>query len=288
MSITRSDDYRAAGAEAAEILLKQRRFLVEKQKIALTILVKRARVLRNIEAITGLRFDVDHKAPKGVAGYMTVADRRVFITESTLDDPEWAKYVSRHEAMHVHTGNCHLGFKENLPSEQFDVLKEEFARKNIDIKKRRWGEGFNDLKTIKAHGKHENSGYLQEDVPAAEKLDDLCIKVTGKSLLAAFGNRDLFLSRLRELSDMLLLQKTINTIKIVDNEGKEISSSQAKQIKQKLHERLPTNHTENKEDAERIVKKMFFDLEGIARLRKFFGVKASNDGESIGSYNIAA
>ena len=175
MSIVRSDDYRAAGAEAAEILLQQQEILSEENKIALSIQVKRTRVLRKVEALTGLRFSVDRKAPKGVAGYMLIATGEVSLAEESLDDEDWAKYVGYHEANHVHTQNCHLDFEENVPADQFKALKDELAKKKINIKEINWTEGFNDLKTINTHGKNDNSGYLQKEVPAAEKLDDLCI-----------------------------------------------------------------------------------------------------------------
>lgn len=173
---------------------------------ATEVLEERAAVLSSIESATGLRFGVAvNGVAANVAAFVQTGSRRAFVSEGTLDDLRFATYAAHHEAEHLRNGVFGLDVKANVPHEGVDAIGtalgiSDWADEDLV-------EGFNDWGTILKVGRNEKSGYLEVEVPLAQKLEALCLKWTGASLRQAFsfGNVELFFERLRFLGELLLM-----------------------------------------------------------------------------------
>ena len=151
--------------------------------------------------------------------------------------------------------------------DQYDVLKEELRALDVDIAGVNWIEGFTDLLTAREIGVHSQSGYADREVPAAEKLDDLCIEMTGASLAEAFNlnNVPLFTSRLRLLCEVLMMSKAYKKFASQDEEV----SGMKGEIYVKIQTYRPI--VESREEAEKAVAKMIAECVALKRIRRYVG-----------------
>lgn len=151
----------------------------------------------------------DNGLEKNVAAFVATAEKKDFMVEHTLDNYEWALYAWRHEGEHLHNGIFDVDLKGNMSAQQIASLKEIVGGEHGDITRVNLVEGFNDLITKRKWGDHQNSGYNDEEVPAAEKLEQICQKEIGESLVKAFdsGNIDYFYELLRRTCDIVRIKK---------------------------------------------------------------------------------
>lgn len=151
----------------------------------------------------------DNGLEKNVAAFVATGEKKDFMVEHTLDNYEWALYAWRHEGEHLHNGIFDVDLKGNMSVQQLASLKEIVGGEHGDITKVNLVEGFNDLITKRKWGDHQNSGYNDEEVPAAEKLEQICQKEIGESLVKAFdgGNIEYFYELLRRVCDIVRVKK---------------------------------------------------------------------------------
>lgn len=151
----------------------------------------------------------DNGLKKNVAAFVATAEKKDFMVEHTLDNYEWALYAWRHEGEHLHNGIFDVDLKGNMSAEQIASLKEIVGGEHGDITQVDLVEGFNDLITKRKWGDHQNSGYNDEEVPAAEKLEQICQREIGESLVRAFdnGNIEYFYELLRRTCDIVRVKK---------------------------------------------------------------------------------
>lgn len=209
MKIMESDDYREYGENAGEILREHSQVLDVDQKSDLEIVKRRAETLQKIEAATGLDFAVANDTDPHVAAFVTTADSKAHMVEHTLDNYDWALYAARHEKEHVNNKIYSIDLRKNLELQHFDILREFMQDEGVEIEDVDLMEGFNDLITATKYGANDKSGYSDEEVPAAKKLDEICLKLTGFSLMWTFdsGNKNLFYRRLALLCTLLETNK---------------------------------------------------------------------------------
>jgi hypothetical protein len=209
-----SDDYREYGENAGEILRTHEQVLESKDKKYLFAVKQRAETLCAIEAATGLDFAVANDTDPHVAAFVTTADSKPHIVEHVLGDYDLALYAARHEKEHIHNHIYHLDLEKNLELRQFETLREFMKDFGVDIGEVDLMEGFNDLITATKYGANDNSGYKDEEVPAAKKLDQLCLKLTGYSLMWTFdgGNKQLFYRRLALLCTMIAVNSAAKNV----------------------------------------------------------------------------
>jgi hypothetical protein len=181
----------------------------EKKDPEIERIIQREKMLSKIEAATGIKFDVITKhdsSNEKAAAMVETGSKKAYVSEKTLDsDLNWALYAAHHERNHLKNGIFEINPNKYLSYDHAALVAESIGLDDlmeVDLM-----EGFNDLITIGEKGKHQNSGYLKKDVPAAEKLEDLALEHTGESLLEAFksGNLAMFYYRFKKLADCLLL-----------------------------------------------------------------------------------
>jgi len=269
MDVTKSQHFGEAGEQAEKVLRLHGNALASDERKSLEVQQKRARTLAIIENLTGLKFDVFRKADPRIAAFITVAGKETHIAEQTLDDPVWAAYAAWHETMHKKTANfMNMGKYRFLGHDYFETVNEEIGDSNIQLGNFSVVEAFTDLLTAQEHGEHPNSGYLEREVPAAEKLEELCLKMTGNSLAEAFrmNNVALFHQRLERLGEVLLMRKAFDDFAEKDR-GLE---GFREQMEQKMKDLKPIVKTV--EDAERFVGKMIAECIAIKEKRVYFGL----------------
>jgi hypothetical protein len=151
----------------------------------------------------------DNGLEKNVAAFVATREKKDFMVEHTLDNYEWALYAWRHEGEHLHNGIFDVDLKGNMSVQQIASLKEIVGGEHGDITQVNLVEGFNDLITRRKWGANDNSGYKDEEVPAAEKLEQVCQKEIGESLVSAFdkGNIEYFYELLRRVCDIARVKK---------------------------------------------------------------------------------
>jgi|GEM_PF-6979072 len=147
-----------------------------------------------------------------VAAFVPTVEKEGYIVEHTLDNFDWALHAWRHELGHIkhlHQGTCDIELEEKLSKQRLNTLQEIVGDEFGDIAKINLLEGFNDANTMHKHGANDNSGYNHLEVPAAKKLEQLCMKETGQSLVSAFdqGNMDFFYELLRRTCDIVRVKK---------------------------------------------------------------------------------
>ncbi len=270
MEVTTSQQFREAGEQAKDILRLQGNSLDFKGKRSLELDVLRASNLRKVEEVTGLKFDVFEKADPHIGAFITVADQKTFMAAHSLDDLEWALFAGKHELKHKQTkdfmqvGNS----KITVFSDQYDVLDQELQDMGIDMKSINWIEGFTDLLTAREIGKKSTSGYADHEVPAAEKLDALCLEKTGASLAEAFNanNVPLFTSMLRGLCESLMMEKAYDHLAGQDPE----IESMRPQVKEKMKNYRPI--VQSREEAEKAVSKMIAECVALQQIRRYVGL----------------
>lgn len=269
MEVTKSQDFRQAGEQAQDILRLHGDALDSNQKRSLELDVLRSQNLKKVERATGLKFDVFQNADPHIAAFITVGEKKTFMAAHSLDNLEWSIHAAKHELKHKQTCNfMQLGDKKiTVFQDQFDVLKDELQTLQVDIEGIDWVEGFTDLLTVEENGFATKSGYADREVPAAGKLDNLCIKKTGASLAEAFNMNHvpLFTARIRRLCEVLLLEKAVKHLANRDHEIEEMQP----EIEAKLATLKPM--ADSKEDAEKAVSKIIAECIALKQVRGYFG-----------------
>lgn len=204
-----SEGFERAGRKAGEILRGSEK-IESRQRPLLEKLCTGREVLQAMER-NGLKFNVVEGGPANAAAWVVPGDPRPYVALETLfkGDITWALHVAHHEQGHIVTGVTDLDLRKNLPIERVSAL--ERALDVPDLPLINLLEGFNERRTIKAIGKHENVAYLYKEVPIADELEKRCIALTGASLQEAYneGNEELFFERIRALADRLLVEEKI-------------------------------------------------------------------------------
>jgi hypothetical protein len=198
MNIIESDQYRSRGQAAKEMLERNGHLLESGQKELLGITVRRAEVHRRLEdTVIGKKIAVaNDNSEKNVGGFVTLDDNKIHITEEIMDDPDLAKKVAQHEDGHVEHNNAgirKIDFKENLEEEAYKTIKEYLAGYGFDLDQVNFIEGFNEAKTARKFGKNEKCAYNLKEVPAVERLEELCMKELGQSVIDAFTQNNIAL-----------------------------------------------------------------------------------------------
>jgi len=267
MEVIKSHDFREGGEQANEVLRLHDKELGENERKYLKVREKRAKTLKIIEGLTGLKFDVFRKGEAHVAAFITVAGKETYIAEHTLDDPVWAAYAAYHEAMHKKTSNfMTMGKHAFIKHDYFEAVNEELKGTDVQLGEFNVCEGFTDALTADAHGEHANSGYNHHEVPAAEKLEELCTEMTGASLMEAFKSNDvaLFHLRLERLGEVLLMRKAFDDFAKQDEELEEMRP----QVLEKIQVLKPIVTTT--EEAERFVGKIVAECVALERVEGYF------------------
>jgi hypothetical protein len=180
-----------------------------------TVLKRRSETLSQVEAVTGLRFNVMKGDTGHVGGMANLNSVQVFIAEKFLDEDkrDLAIKIGAHEGNHMRTKIGSLEVEQELEKENpkyKEVLKKVLGKS--DFGDTFLMEGFNELLTARDFGHNEKCKYNEAEVPAAEKLERLCKKLTGESLLKAFetGDKQLFFMRLKVLCEMLIIREKVD------------------------------------------------------------------------------
>ncbi len=185
-----SGDYRAHAQEWGEFEEKVEQAgqeLPEEVKSKALLFKERAKVLKEVEDATGLKFDVAQRISQPrVAAFVKTDNWKAFMGEHTLDNREMALHAAHHEKEHTLNKISHVPVELLAPKERKildGALGEEF--KSVDLV-----EGFNDWSTQDKHGEHSGSGYNIKEVPMAKKLEDLGRKHRVGSFLETFRAGD--------------------------------------------------------------------------------------------------
>ncbi len=180
----------------------------------LEIRKRKVDVLKSVEAVTGLRFDVMIRGPKNIGGMAKPEEGRVLIADYVLGSKEAgaAVKIAGHEKMHMDTKICELDFERRLKPNHLNVLKNFLGISRIE--KEFFMEGFTELLTARKYGFNSLCLYNENEVPAAEKLENLCMVNTGCSLAASFerGDEGEFFKRLEVLCEVLSVKEKIGYV----------------------------------------------------------------------------
>lgn len=203
MEVFSSEQYRKKARAAEECLKEGKNGLPEQTRLQLEIIKRRGETHRKIEAATAGSCNIFSTQESGYFNVAGFNDGSSHLKEETLDDYAWALHVKRHEDLHSSAlGN--IDPKKYLPKANQKALADELGLNDLtDIN---WVEGFTELSNITSHGKNHKCAYLKKEVPAANKLDDLCKEHLRESLLPSFKTKNaaLFYYLLRKLSDKLI------------------------------------------------------------------------------------
>lgn len=267
MEVMESKDFRKWGRDAADIQRHHAKELDQEAKRSLEVDVVRAKNLAKIEAATGLTFKVFAKGEPHVAAFVRVDNLETYMASHSLDNLDWAIYAAKHELKHIQTKDfMRLHDKPITVSEdQYDVLDDALKSLDVDMKHVDWVEGFTDMLTARENGEHSNSGYNDHEVPAAEKLDSLCLEKTGISLADAFNanNVPLFTARLKRLCEVLLLEESFDELAEQDVEV----AGMRTEVKVRMDAYKPIVQT--KDDAEKFVAKMVAECLALKQIRRY-------------------
>lgn len=225
------------------------------------------KVLKKVEAATGLSFDVvtdKDSDSQNMAACVDFTLNKVFISEETLaaNDNNWAIYAGRHEKEHLASGVKSFDVTKDLSSDHQNALQEVLKGQDLETDAM---EGFNDLSTIKRYGKHKKSGYLKKEVPFAEQLEEVCKKETGYSLLETYrsGNAPLLNYRVRKLADKVLCKQAFDELK--KEKIAIINWRKFSTLEKQLNSEQPA--VSNFDQARQTVQKLFADQNQIDTIR---------------------
>ena len=211
--VKKSGEYHERARKMEEVISLGQ--MLHEQKRMLDIEVRRSKVLADIESATGLKFNVMTSGPQHVGGFAELDKGEVTINEAYLDDDKkgLALKIAGHEKNHLRTKVRKLEVEEKLSGELPDYLKNlrDLLGKS-DIDEKFLMEGFNELLTERDYGFNEHCKYNDAEVPAARKLERLCLFNCGVSLLSAYeeGDKDLFFRRLKVLCAMLSIKGMVD------------------------------------------------------------------------------
>lgn len=212
MRAIESKKFREQGEQAAEILRLNPNLHAESRE-ALEVRKRQSEVHRMIESRADIKLTVvEEGAPPNAAAFVEHSAingklRQAYIVNGVLGNPDHALHAAKHEEMHIVSGFTAIELRKELNDDQLRILQQRLGIQNED--ETFWLEGFNELATIEDSGRDPNCGYNDEEVPAAQKLETLCMESTGVSLLATYkmGDKQRFYDRLRMLCDALLIEE---------------------------------------------------------------------------------
>lgn len=210
MKITNSAEYRKIAEEITSEDLSNLRENGQNELVDyIETQRQRSQVHRRIEAATGLRFTVVHEGiDPNIAAFVETANDNNYISEAVLDDPTLALHAAKHEAEHRNNKVFSISLNQ-LSKEENTLLAETFGVEKLD--ETELIEGFNELSTFRKHGSNNHSGYVEKEVPLAEKIEKLIQEKLNVSMLEIFrsGNQEKFIITLQQLAIHLKLQKTL-------------------------------------------------------------------------------
>lgn len=283
MKTMASVDYHRTADQAEETLQERGEEMSRDERAGLELWQKREKTLRTIERLTGLKFNVFKDADLHMAAFITVADLNTNIAEASLDDGVWAAYAAWHEKMHHDTeAFMRHGDYAYLPGDHYDALKTTMAANDVQLGNVDLTEGFTDMLTAQEHGTHANSGYNDHKVPAAEKLEKICLAMTGESLARAFrkNDRGLFHRRLERLAKVLLMREKYEQV-IQNGQSGEwgVSSEDMAALKPRVYVKMKAEKAvvDNPKSAEEMVKDFLEEARMENAAYEFLGVAAAND-----------
>jgi hypothetical protein len=257
-------------AVAAETL-QDSEFVPEEARKALRARIDAATVLESIRGIHSDIRIVTDGAPAYAAGFVesgASASGPMYITEQTLEDPTFARHVAIHEKGHLTSGIYGLPILTTFTENHFGSIADALG---FDMHTTDLVEGFNEFNTIRQDRRDGRVAYLQKEVPAAEKLEKLCLEVLKISLADLFekGNKLAFAETLKKLADKLLLRTAYL-------EQQQRRPNLSPQIRDKVGKRIASELFEvvDAADAEEIVAQIFAEEEKTAVLKEFFATAA--------------
>ncbi len=206
MEVFTSQKFRKKTEIAAEILDEEGNRLKDEERLHLEILEKRGETHRKIEAVTGGQCNIFRGTAFGDTGVAGYNDGQSHLREDVLDDYGFALHVKKHEDLHG-AAMKEVALKKYLTADQIKALAE--ALKEPSISTINLMEGFTEMINIRANGKEQRCDYLKLEVPAAQRLENLALARTGRSLAAAFGTNNVsdFYCTLQRLSESLTEKK---------------------------------------------------------------------------------
>ena len=199
-------------AEESKAVLKEHgRSLSYEQAHAAIVNVKRHETLKKISAVTGHKLGVLEGGAANIAGVTDTASLKVGIRDDILvHNFDEALDVARHEIEHVET-DMFFDMDEMLylKGENLEAMRRFLQQQGIQMSETRWYEGATENSKAHKHGKNDNCAYNGCDVPAVEKLDQLCIDLTGASPMEAFKsrNKSAFKERIKAFSNVILARE---------------------------------------------------------------------------------
>jgi hypothetical protein len=195
-----SHEYHRAAKETA----KTAKELGMEKELETDVLLERSRVLRRIESATGIQFAVGRDpSQKSAAAWIETGTKKVYMAEDTLSNERMALHAAHHENEHRKNG-FFWEVWNSLDSIDAQTIQ-TFLGKKTDLV-----EGFNEMITMQKHGRNENVAYLQNDVPAAIKLEHLANQL-GFSLKTFFaeGNLEMFVMGMERVAEHIRTRKNI-------------------------------------------------------------------------------
>ena len=209
MEVIRSADMRKHRLDVKNAL-RHNPELDEESRRRLELQMKMAEVHSKVESRAGIRLNtVMSGGPSHAAAFVSKSNieqgkQEAEIVVHTLNDPEHAIHAGIHEAWHIKSRFTAIEMEKELHPEHLQLLQQTLGIQELD--QTFWVEGFNELSTIQDVGKDANCAYNAAEVPAAQKLENLCIQWTGESLLGSYRSADKqsFYNRLRKLCDLLM------------------------------------------------------------------------------------
>ncbi|MEZ4086896.1 MAG: hypothetical protein R3B71_00920 [Candidatus Gracilibacteria bacterium] len=209
MEVIRSADMRKYGQEIKDVI-RQNPEMDAQSRRALEVQKDLVEVHQMVERRTGHIINtVMHGGPKNAAAFVETSNiqsgkKEHNVDVHTLYDAEHALHAGMHEAWHVKSRFTAIELEKELHPEHLELLQQTLGIQEVD--QIFWLEGFNELATIQDIGKDANCAYNAAEVPAAQKLELLCMQWTGESLLGSYRSADkqTFYNRLRKLCDLLM------------------------------------------------------------------------------------
>jgi hypothetical protein len=262
METIKSDEFRKIG-EQAEETLKNAEGLDSEYEQELVLMVKRNEVKNKVQAALGVDFDIIIKHENAhVAGCADIDQNKGYIALTSLDDVEKAKHIARHESIHLETKISDLPIENDMSKDHVKSMKKALNISDDDVN---LVEGFTEMLTAEKEGKMASCTYNQKEVPAAEKLENLCKQFTGYSLKEAFlsGKKTLFKYRMRKLADFLLCRDALTQF---SREKAGLSSTRLIQdVEDKMKQEIPV--VKNHQDALQTVKKLYLEEQQKSQIR---------------------
>lgn len=207
-----SADYRENEDGLRQSIELNRQLGNEQTALIYETMLKRIETHRRIEESTGLKFDVIVGGlESNVAAFVDSESSLNGVSESTLDNPEFALHAARHEGEHRLNSIFKLPLKQISPEDQQAICAEIDAK---ELDETELIEGFNELSTFRKHGANDNSGYAGHEVPLAEKIENLANQKLNISLLSIFrsGDAQKFVITLQQLAIKLRLGKKLGEL----------------------------------------------------------------------------